>query len=208
MPLSAETGIETGLQVRSLRKPLAWLRQHQDMIFTGTTGVFVLLSLIAPIERMLGFDPALIGAVIGACPILKGAWIGLFRHKDLTAGVLVSVALLASLAIGEYFAAAEVAFIMLLGKLLENATIAKAGKAVEKLVALAPKKARIRTGQGEVEITAEQLLPGQIALVRAGELIPADGRVLTGNACVSQAVLTGESLPCDKCPGDDVWPVP
>ena len=122
--------------------------------------------------------------------------------------MLVSVALLASLAIGEYFAAAEVAFIMLLGELLENATIAKAGKAVEKLVALAPQKARIRTEQGEVEITAEQLLPGQIALVRAGELIPADCRVLTGNACVSQAVLTGESLPCDKCPGDDVGLVP
>lgn len=204
MPLSSETGIEAGLQRRSHANFLQWLKHNQNTLFTALTGSFIVLSFISPVKKALGFDPALIGAIIGGYPMLKFAGIGLFVRKDITAGVLVSVALIASVAIGEYFAAAEVAFIMLLGELLENATIARAGRAVEKLVALVPTTARLRTDDGEIEIPASELKLGKIVVVRAGELIPADGKIVAGTASVNQAALTGEPMPCDKTVGEEV----
>ena len=203
MPLSSGIGIEAGL--RKQAGPYFSLLRQENFIFAVFTGFCIVLSLIPPVKRLLGFDPALVGAVAGAYPMLKYAGIGLFVHKDITAGVLVSVALIASVAIGEYFAAAEVAFIMLLGELLENATIAKAGKAVEKLVALVPTTARVRVEGGEMEVPAGELFPGQVVLVRAGELVPADGRVLSGTGSVNQSALTGEPMPSEKKPGDEVW---
>ncbi|MGE5551580.1 MAG: heavy metal translocating P-type ATPase [Bacteroidota bacterium] len=205
MPLSSETGIEAGLRKDAGRSSFIALVRQENFTFTIITGFFIMLSLIPPVKGSFGFDPSLIGAVIGAYPMLKYAGIGLFVRKDLTAGVLVSVALVAAMAIGEYFAAAEVAFIMLLGELLENATVAKAGKAVEKLVALVPTTAHVRVDGEEMEVPVSQLLPGRVVLVRAGELVPADGKVLSGAGSVDQSALTGEPMPSEKRPGDEVW---
>ncbi|MEE8592748.1 MAG: cation-translocating P-type ATPase, partial [Candidatus Bipolaricaulota bacterium] len=120
-------------------------------------------------------------------------------------GGLVSVAVIATLIVGEYLAGAIVVFIMLLGELLENITVAKTGNAIRRLMDLKPKTARVRRDGQEVELPIEQVAPGDIVLVKPGERIPVDGVVLSGQASVDQSALTGESIPVEITKGSDVY---
>ena len=120
------------------------------------------------------------------------------------ADVLVSLALIASIWIGEDFAAGEVAFIMQLGALLEDLTVARARAGIEKLVRLTPQTARVLTDDGERTIPAEQVQVGDVLRVNPGETIPVDGVITCGQTSINQAVMTGESLPVDKTVGDTV----
>jgi heavy metal translocating P-type ATPase len=137
-------------------------------------------------------------------PIIMEAAIGLITEFDIKADVLVSLALIASVCIGEYFAAGEIAVIMQLGALLEDLTVAKAREGIEKLVDLTPQQARVIEGNEEKIIPAVQVKTGQILRVFPGETIPADGLIISGQTSVNQAVMTGESMPVDKSAGDDV----
>ena len=111
----------------------------------------------------------------------------------------------AALAIGELFAAGEVAFIMALGALLEDATTNRAKKGLKKLISLAPTQGRrIREGKEEM-IPAEEIRKGDVLRILAGETIPVDGKILTGETSVDQSIMTGESLPVDKAVGDEVF---
>ncbi len=123
---------------------------------------------------------------------------------DIKADVLVSMALIASVVIGEDFAAGEVAFIMQLGALLEDLTVAKARAGIEKLVQLTPRTARVLTAERERIIPAEEVQRGDVCGWLPGETIPVDGIILSGQTSINQAVMTGESLPVDKGPGDQV----
>ena len=118
--------------------------------------------------------------------------------------MLVSIALVASVITGEDFAAGEVAFIMQLGALLEDMTVAKARAGIEKLVQLTPQTARVINGESEEIIPAEQVKVGDILRVFPGETVPVDGTVVSGQTSINQAVMTGESLPVDKSAGDSV----
>ena len=126
------------------------------------------------------------------------------QAQALKADVLVSLALIASVCIGEDFAAGEVAVIMQLGALLEELTVARARDGIEKLVHLTPRTARILKNGTEVIVPAEQVQVGDLLRVLPGEVIPVDGVILSGQTSVNQAVMTGESLPVDKEPGDAV----
>ena len=137
-------------------------------------------------------------------PIILGAVIGLVTAFDIKADVLVSLALIASVCIGEDFAAGEVAFIMQLGGLLEDLTVANARAGIEKLVHLTPQTARVISGGSEKIIPAEKVQVGDILRVLPGETIAVDGVMLSGETSVNQAVMTGEALPVDKTAGDDV----
>ena len=132
------------------------------------------------------------------------AIIGLVTRFDIKADVLVSIALIASICIGEDFAAGEVAFIMQIGGLLEELTVAKARAGIEKLVKLTPQTARVIDGGSEKIIPAEQVAAGSLLRVLPGETIPVDGVIVSGQTSVNQAVMTGESLPVDKNVGDEV----
>ena len=111
----------------------------------------------------------------------------------------------AALAIGDLFAAGEVAFIMAVGAILEDMTTKRARKGLRQLISLAPVQGRrIRDGREEM-IRAEEIRPGDILRVLPGETIPADGRVASGETSVDQSVMTGESLPVDKGVGDEVF---
>lgn len=118
--------------------------------------------------------------------------------------MLVSLALIASVVIGEDFAAGEVAFIMQIGALLENLTTAKARAGIEKLVSLSPRTARVIKDGKETVISADDVRKGDILRVLPGETIPADGVITSGATSVNQAVMTGESMPVDKSEGDEV----
>ena len=139
-----------------------------------------------------------------ANPIILEAVIGLVTAFNIKADVLVSLALIASICIHEDFAAGEVAFIMQLGALLEDLTVAKARAAIEKLVKLTRQTARVIGNGTEKVIPAEQVKVGELIRVLPGETIPVDGVIVSGQTSINQAVMTGESLPVDKAKGDEV----
>lgn len=142
--------------------------------------------------------------VLCGLPIILEAIIGLVTAFDIKVDVLVSLALIASVCIGEDFAAGEVAVIMQLGALLEELTVARARAGIEKLVHLTPQTARVlRDGKKEI-IPAEQVKVGGRIRVLPGESVPVDGVIVSGQTSVNQAVMTGESLPVDKTVGDTV----
>ena len=181
---------------------LAWGGVKRDVLFLVLSG----LALAASIFELLPlpFDPAWVAIVLCGIPILLEAFLGLVTAFDIKADLLVSIALVASVCIGEDFAAGEVAFIMQLGALLEDLTVARARAGIEKLVRLTPRTARRITPAGEEIIPAQQVRVGDLLRVLPGETVPVDGVVRSGQTAINQAVMTGESLPVDKGPGDPV----
>lgn len=174
----------------------------RDICFLVISGIALLISLVNP--SLLPFDTAWISIILCGVPIILEAVVGLITEFDIKADVLVSLALIASVLIREDFAAGEVAFIMQLGGLLEELTVAKARAGIEKLVHLTPQTARILTSSGEKVIPAEQVQVGDLLRVLPGETVPVDGEITSGQTSVNQAVMTGESLPVDKTVGDQV----
>ena len=180
-----------------------WAASEKDVTLLVISGIAVVLSLLG-IRPSPPFDMAWIAIILCGIPIILEAVIGLVTAFDIKADVLVSLALIASVAIGEDFAAGEVAFIMQLGGLLEELTVAKARAGIEKLVHLTPQTARVlRDGQENI-IPAEQVRVGDLLRVLPGEGVPVDGVIVSGQTSINQAVMTGESLPVDKTVGDEV----
>ena len=189
--------------MEKLEALLKWGGVKKDVICLVLGGVSLLVSIFG-LSPGLPFDPAWVAIILCGVPIILEAVIGLVTAFDIKADVLVSMALIASVIIGEDFAAGEVAFIMQLGSLLEDLTVAKARAGIEKLVQLTPQTARRISGGAEEVIPAENVRVGDVLRVLPGETIPVDGVILTGVTSVNQAVMTGESLPVDKGPGDEV----
>lgn len=175
---------------------------RKDIILLVISGIAVLCSLFS--FQPFPFDMAWVAIVLCGIPIILEAVIGLITAFDIKADVLVSLALIASICIGENFAAGEVAFIMQLGALLEELTVAKARAGIEKLVHLTPQTARVLRNSKEEIIPAEQVHVGDRIRVLPGESIPVDGVIVSGQTSINQAVMTGESLPVDKTVGDSV----
>ena len=189
--------------INTLEKLLEWGGLKRDVAFLVLGGASLLVSIFCP--GQLPFDPAWAAVVLCGLPIILEAIVGLVTAFDIKADVLVSIALVASLCIGETFAAGEVAFIMQLGGFLEEVTVARARAGIEKLVHLTPRTARVVEADGsEQVIPAEQVQVGQVLRVQPGETVPVDGVILSGQTSINQAVMTGESLPVDKGPGDEV----
>ena len=149
----------------------------KDIILLVISGAAVICSLLK--VQPLPFDMAWIAIVLCGVPIILEALIGLVTRFDIKADVLVSLALIASVCIGEDFAAGEVAVIMQLGALLEELTVARARDGIEKLVHLTPRTARILKNGTEVIVPAEQVQVGDLLRVLPGETVPVDGVILT-----------------------------
>lgn len=143
-------------------------------------------------------------ALIGSLYIWWSALQGI-RHGDFTADIPVSLATAAAIAIGQYSAAAVVAVLLLLGGMLENFVAARAGKALEALAQLLPDRVTVRRDGEDRAVPLSDVMVGDVILVRSGERIAVDGEVLSGTASVSQAAITGESLPIEKSAGDQVF---
>ncbi|MCI7472400.1 MAG: cation-translocating P-type ATPase [Clostridiales bacterium] len=188
--------------MKKLEAILEWGGVRKDITLLILSGLALLASILW--EGMLPVDPAWIAIVLCGLPILLEAVIGLITAFDIKADVLVSIALVASVVIGEHFAAGEVALIMQLGALLEDMTVARARAGIEKLVKLTPRTARRLTGCGEEVVPAETVQVGELLRVLPGETIPVDGIIRDGRTSVDQSIMTGESLPVDKAPGDRV----
>lgn len=178
----------------------------KEILFLCLSGASLILSLLNRNLNLwvLPFDIAWVSIVLCGLPIIMEAIIGLITEFDIRAGVLVSIALVASVCIREDFAAGEVAFIMQLGELLEHLTVSKARAGIEKLVHLTPQTARVVVGSEEKILSAAEVGVGDIVRVLPGETIAVDGVIISGQTSINQAVMTGESLPVEKTVGDEV----
>lgn len=182
-----------------------WLKNEEKR----TVAAMVISALALGIHFVAGdrlaFDLSWIAVVLCGLPIIIGAVVAVIKEFDIRADVLVSIAIIASVAIGEVFAAGEIAVIMTLGGYLEERTVNKARKGIERLVDLTPEKARVMRDGVEVVIDVEDVAVGEAVRVLPGEKIPVDGIVLCGDTAVDQSLMTGESLPVDKEKGDEVF---
>lgn len=185
-----------------LEEILNWGGIKKDIIFLSISAIALIVSIFN-IAR-LPFDASWIAIILCGVPIIIEAIIGLVTEFDIKADVLVSIALIASIIIGENFAAGEVAFIMQLGALLEDLTVAKAHGGIQKLINLTPRTARIVKNGVETIISADKVNIDDIISVLPGETVPADGIIIKGQTSIDQSVMTGESMPVDKSVGSEV----
>ncbi len=183
---------------------------------TLVAGVFLALSLALLIVKNFVelnispyLDPAWVTVVISGYPLVYLALSRLFRQRWISSALLITIAMVAALAIGEIFAAGEVAFIMAVGEILENKTTERAKRGINKLINLTPQTGRVIDEENgtavEKVIPVQEIEAGMRLRVLAGETIPVDGKILSGTTSVDQSVMTGESLPVDKYEGDEVF---
>ncbi len=147
----------------------------------------------------------LAAAIVGGIPLFLFAARGLIVNHDITAGVMASTATIAAIIVGEYSAAALVVFMMSVGEWLENFTMARANNALRELARLVPLTVTVRRNQKEIVVPVEQVVIGDLVLVRTGERIGVDGLVVAGEGSINQAAITGESMPVEKQSGDEVF---
>ena len=177
---------------------------QKTVTFIIISSICLFMSLIQSVDELLHFNLSWIAIILCGLPIIKEAATCLYEEFDIKADVLVSLALIASVIIGEIFAAGEISVIMTIGALLEDLTVQKAQSGIENLVKLTPKQARIIRDNKEIMINADDIEIGDIVRVIAGETIPVDGVIIKGQGSIDESIMNGESLPVDKYVGDDV----
>jgi Zn2+/Cd2+-exporting ATPase len=189
-------------------KTRAFWRDRRHFIFMASAGVTLGLSLIL---GWIGLGPShlpmvfsIISLLLGGFPILKSAIKTLFI-PDLNVDTLVSIAAVAAASVGAYQEAAAVIFIMLLGEFLEHLTVDKARKAITSLIQLTPKTAWVRRDGREEQVPIEEVKTTEVVIVKPGERIPVDGKIISGCGMVNQSTLTGESMPVERGVGDKVF---
>lgn len=173
---------------------------------TLISGLLLATGLLGPLFGAEALNMALWGCIaISGVPLMYSAVSILLREQRITSALLVSIGIGASVAIGEQAAAAEISLIMAVGELLEQGTVRRARRGVERMARLCPAKARRLDGQQESMVPLERLCIGDTLRIRPGEMIPADGDVLAGFSSVDQSALSGEALPVEKNRGSSVY---
>jgi len=159
-------------------------------------------------QNIIPFEPSWITVIICGFPLVYLSIRRIIYNKGISkisSALLISMAMFAAIAIGDIFAAGEVAFIMALGALLEEATTERAKKGLKKLISLAPVKGRKIQDNKEMMVPVESIQSGDYLRILPGETIPVDGRIINGETTVDQSIMTGESIPVDKIIDDDVF---
>ena len=171
-----------------------------DLLAIMISAISLIASFILSIDYL-----SWIAVILCGIPIFKECAEGLITEFDIKADLLVSIAIVASIIIGELFAAGEIATIMAIGGFLEEYTVSKTQGRIKELANMTPQVAvRIRNGKEE-RILASEVQIGDILKVLPGESIPTDGRIINGETSIDQSTLTGESIPVDKKANDDVY---
>lgn len=150
------------------------------------------------------FNPVWLTIFISGIPIVFRALRSLFVQHKMSSPLLITTAMIAAISIDEIFAAGEVALIMAIGEILEDITVDKAKKGLENLLKLTPTQGRKVTHDGDFIVDIYQIKNGDTLRILPGEIIPADGIIISGSTSINQANLTGESLPVDKTVNDIV----
>jgi Cd2+/Zn2+-exporting ATPase len=170
---------------------------------------FAITWIYADSNSPIAAASAMVGAIILGYPIVLTAVADL-RRGILTTNELVALAVLvafgsADFQVGGYQEAGVIAFFMLMGQIIETRTAEGARASIESLIKLTPPKARRLTKAGEEEVETQYLAVGDVIRVRPGDNVAADGVIVSGQGSFNQATITGESLPVDKKPGDEVF---
>jgi Cd2+/Zn2+-exporting ATPase len=195
----------------------AWL-EHEEPVAAGEEGARLRRALLivsgtafaaglaAAWLNGTAASVALFAASIGAgVPLTARKALHALRARSLDINVLMLVAAGGAVALGEWSEAAAVVFLFAVAQALEARTLARARHAVRALMELTPAEALVRSAAGERRVPVDSLTPGDIIVVKPGEKLPLDGEVVAGSSAVNQAPVTGESLPIDKGPGDEVF---
>ncbi|KAA0890902.1 cation-translocating P-type ATPase [Pusillimonas sp. ANT_WB101] len=172
----------------------------------GATGLLLLTALAL---HWLGLAD-LKNYVLIASSIFAGYFIAIkafksLRMKAFSIELLVTIAVVGALIIGEYFEAAAVTFLFVFGAYLETRTLEQTRSSLKSLIDMTPTEATVIRPEGHVRIPAEDLEKGDRVLIRSGEKVAIDGSVLAGQALITEAAITGESVPADKRVGDHVY---
>lgn len=178
-------------------------------LMTIIGGVFLLASFILPrVGLPWGENLAWICVIICGLPLMYLAVWRIIHNKGISkisSALLITMAMIAALCIGDLFAAGEVAFIMEIGALLEDMTTNRAKKGFKNMISLAPETGRIIRDGDEIVVPVAEIKKCDILRILPGETIPVDGVILAGETSIDQSVMTGESLPVDKAVGDTVF---
>ena len=175
---------------------------------TVISGIFLLIAvifMILGIETPVYLNPAWGTVIISGIPMLLLALTRLIREKWISSALLIAIAMVASLFIGEIFAAGEVAWIMALGALLEDWTVERAKKGLRNLINLTPQTGRRIVDGVEEVVPVDDIKIGDTLRILPGESVPVDGEIISGTSSLDQSIMTGESLPIDKEVGDEVF---
>ena len=189
-----------------------------SLYMTILAGLFLLLDGIPhlikefggqrPFQDIFSIEPSWLTVIICGFPLVYLSIRRIVYNKGISkisSALLISMAMFAAIAIGDIFAAGEVAFIMALGALLEEATTERAKKGLKKLISLASVKGRKIQANKEIMVPVESIQSGDYLRILPGETIPVDGRIINGETTVDQSIMTGESIPVDKTIDDDVF---
>ncbi len=169
-----------------------------EYVRLGVLALIVIASLTGWWRSFMDRDwLAFAGTVIGGFPIYKEAWENLLKRR-MTMELSMTIALIAALAIGQFFTALVIAFFVLFAELLEGYTVGGGRKAIEKLIDALPRQVTVRRDGREQPLSADALAPGETIIIHPGERIPVDGVVVKGTSYVDQSSITGESLPLEK----------
>ncbi|NUQ38699.1 MAG: cadmium-translocating P-type ATPase [Caldilineales bacterium] len=190
-------------------RPGFWAR-NMGLVWAGLTLIFLLAGWAVerwqPIPSLpwLHIPLFLLAYVAGGHDGAREAWQGL-RRRVLDIDFLMIASAIGAALIGEWAEGATLLFLFSLSGALEEYAMDRTRNAIAALTALRPKEAMVRRGQTEVRVPVEMVRPGDIVVVRPGEQVPVDGVVVLGESSMNQAAITGESLPVNKQPGDDVF---
>ena len=172
--------------------------------FAAFVGVILLLNVTGLWKTVFGIDTAVIVTLLAGYKTFYNS-ISALLEKRISADIALCIAVIAALSVGEYLAAAEAMFIVLVGEGLESYAAGRTEAAIMKFVEHLPRRARVLRDGEEVDVPAESLLPDEVIVVRAGERIAADGIVELGASSIDESSITGEPLPRDKQSGDEVF---
>lgn len=169
--------------------------KRDDLIRIALVALAALLSLLGIWRRLVSFDViALAATVLGGYPIYKEALVNLLARR-MNMELSMTIALVAALAVGEFFTANLIVLFVLAAELLEDFTVDRGRLAIRELIDTLPHLAMVRRDGNAVEIAAEDIQIGDVVVVKPGARVPVDGTVVRGNSFVDQASITGESVP-------------
>ncbi|HSH44640.1 MAG TPA: heavy metal translocating P-type ATPase, partial [Longimicrobiales bacterium] len=188
------------------REPESWWGRRGRLVLAVSAGLLWLGSVVVGWtgSEVVAAGLAVAAVVTGGWYVFPRGWRALL-NRALDMNFLMSVAALGALVIGEYAEAASVMFLFAVAQLLESASMDRARNAIRSLMEHTPAQATVIREGREVRVAAEAVEVGERVVIRPGEKIAVDGRVVEGRSSVNQAPITGESMPVPRDPGDEVF---
>ncbi len=204
----ARVGMKASLRKSVLRAPAGTTTFANPRFITMALGVVLLvLASIAHLVASLSAAavPLFIASIlIGGAYVFRSAY-NAVRLKQLDISVLMTIAVIGALGIGEWFEAATVVVLFAFAEWLEGMSMTRARRAISEMMELAPPTAVVLRGQTETEIPIDDVQIGDVVIVRPGAKVPVDGTVLSGKSDINEAPITGESVPALKSTGSPVF---